>query len=143
MVLSFIPGLDPAGPFFEGRSWEVGLNPNCASFVDIMHTNGGPGLILNLGTMKRLGHVDFYPNEGEVQPGCMRDPFDLDRVMEGKTLNEESDMFIGQQPCDIFLSKLNYLLHMKLHLSWFDYHGVICCYLFGRHNTRMQSRDSP
>lgn len=69
------PGLDPAGPWFEGRDdWGVGLNPTCADYVDVMHTNGLPGIILNLGTMRVLGHADFYPNGADRQPGCILDP---------------------------------------------------------------------
>jgi hypothetical protein len=41
----------------------------------VAHTNGEPGIILNLGTMKPLGHMDFYPNGGGEQPGCILDPF--------------------------------------------------------------------
>lgn len=37
----------------------------------MLHTNGeslsGPGL----GTLSRLGHVDFYPNCGMSQPSCL------------------------------------------------------------------------
>jgi len=69
-----ITGLDPAGPLFENRDWTVGLNPNCADLVDVLHTNGEPGVVLNLGTMKVLGHVDFYPNGGGRQPDCLLDP---------------------------------------------------------------------
>lgn len=88
--------MDPAGPLFEGKNWAVGLNPSCASFVDVMHTNGEPGLILNLGTMKVLGHVDFYPNKGDTQPGCILDPFDPDVPVQGQIHGKEfEDAFIG------------------------------------------------
>jgi pancreatic lipase-related protein 1/phosphatidic acid-selective phospholipase A1 len=69
-----ITGMDPAGPLFENRDWTCGLNPSCADLVDVMHTNGEPGVVLNLGTMKVLGHVDFYPNGGGRQPECILDP---------------------------------------------------------------------
>lgn len=66
-------GLDPAGPLFECKQWGVGLNPSCATFVDVMHTHGIANIILNLGTMKLLGDVDFFPNGGGLQPGCILD----------------------------------------------------------------------
>lgn len=68
-------GMDPAGPLFENRDWTCGLNPSCADLVDVLHTNGEPGVVLNLGTMKVLGHIDFYPNGGGRQPDCLLDPF--------------------------------------------------------------------
>ena len=67
--------MDPAGPFFEGREdMRVGLNPNSADFVDVIHTNGVAGIVLNLGTLRVLGHADFYPHGGRRQPGCVLDP---------------------------------------------------------------------
>jgi hypothetical protein len=78
-----ITGLDPAGPWFEGREDPtVGLNPTCADSVDVIHTNGLPGIILNLGTMNVLGHVDFYPHGGGRQPGCILDPREEEMTLE-------------------------------------------------------------
>lgn len=75
---SRITGLDPAGPFFEDRNWTCGLNPSCADFVDVIHTDGGssilgPTNVAHFGTLKVLGDVDFYPNGGGNQPGCPPD----------------------------------------------------------------------
>lgn len=63
-----ITGLDPAAPLFEYPEAEVleqRLDPGDAHFVDVIHTNGN-----HLGIMKPAGHVDFYPNGGEIQPDC-------------------------------------------------------------------------
>lgn len=40
---------------------------------------------MNLGTMRVLGHADFYPNGGGRQPECILDPLDpsLDPIREG------------------------------------------------------------
>jgi hypothetical protein len=66
-ALGRVTGLDPAGPFFEGNADKnIGLNPSSASFVDILHTDS-----LELGTLRDLGHIDFYPNGGKDQPGCV------------------------------------------------------------------------
>ena len=37
------------------------LDAGDALFVDVIHTNK---------TLTPMGHVDFYPNGGDVQPGC-------------------------------------------------------------------------
>jgi pancreatic lipase-related protein 1/phosphatidic acid-selective phospholipase A1 len=73
-----ITGMDPAGPMFENRDWACGLNPGSADLVDVLHTNGQANIVLNLGTMKVLGHVDFYPNGGGSQPECILDPLTVD-----------------------------------------------------------------
>ncbi|KAK3922451.1 Pancreatic triacylglycerol lipase [Frankliniella fusca] len=66
--LARITGLDAAGPlinffFLDGR-----LSKDDADLVDVIHTNGG-----GLGAVHAVGHVDFYPNGGVMQPGCRWD----------------------------------------------------------------------
>lgn len=68
-----ITGMDPAGPWFENSDYTNGLGPDAADFVDVWHTHGTPDIVINLGTLKPLGHVDFYPNGGRDQPGCIID----------------------------------------------------------------------
>ncbi|CAH2021052.1 unnamed protein product [Acanthoscelides obtectus] len=61
-------GLDPAAPLYEWphvESLDELLDRTDANFVDGIHTNGR-----HLGVMTPVGHVDFYPNGGEAQPGC-------------------------------------------------------------------------
>ena len=87
-----LAGLDPAGPLFEGQDWATGLNPSCADFVDVIHTHGAPGIIINLGTMKVLGDADFYPSGGGSQPGCIQNPMDIDDIM----LGEDDNTLLGQ-----------------------------------------------
>ena len=69
-VLFSNSGLDPAGPWFEDKPITVGLDPSCATLVDVWHTHGKRGVLPSLGTERPLGHVDFYPNGGGQQPGC-------------------------------------------------------------------------
>ena len=65
-----ITGLDPARPQFEGNHPEARLDKTDAYFVDVIHTNSAPFLFGGAGYRRQLGHVDFYPNGGEYQPGC-------------------------------------------------------------------------
>lgn len=60
-----ITGLDPAGPNFYTNGPESRLDSTDAQFVDVIHTAVG-----SLGHYKDIGHVDFYPNGGILQPGC-------------------------------------------------------------------------
>jgi pimeloyl-ACP methyl ester carboxylesterase len=68
--LGRITGLDPAGPFFDNTGPSVRLDPSDALFVDVIHTDGAHNLLLGLGTLQPMGHVDFYPNGGYDQPKC-------------------------------------------------------------------------
>ena len=63
--------MDPAGPLFENYDDSIGLNPSNGDLVDVIHTHGKGGPVMNYGTLKPMGHLDFYPNEGGMQPGCV------------------------------------------------------------------------
>ena len=52
------------------------LTPDSASLVDVIHTNGAlePCVVCDTprcGALPPLGHLDFYPSGGSVQPGCV------------------------------------------------------------------------
>jgi pimeloyl-ACP methyl ester carboxylesterase len=77
-----ITGMDPAGPMFElparvseDDRKQVHLHKDDAEFVDVIHTTGG-SLPQGLGMTSSVGHADFYPNGGQVQPGC-RDSYEV------------------------------------------------------------------
>ncbi|KAG8191811.1 hypothetical protein JTE90_022804 [Oedothorax gibbosus] len=67
--LGRITGLDPAGPYFRKTPRIVNLDDTDATFVDIIHSNPAPNIILGLGINYDLGHSDFWPNGGK-QMGC-------------------------------------------------------------------------
>merc|ERR1719215_335775 len=68
--LKRITGLDPAGPYFENTPAEVRLDISDADFVDIIHTHAAKLGDSSIGIFAPIGHVDFYPNGGDFQPGC-------------------------------------------------------------------------
>ena len=55
---------------FERCTNEVRIDKTDASFVDIIHTNGGNEDAGFLGINSAVGHADFFPNGGHNQPGC-------------------------------------------------------------------------
>ncbi|XP_074107462.1 uncharacterized protein LOC141532827 isoform X2 [Cotesia typhae] len=61
-----ITGLDAAYPLYMDKGVEGHLAPSDATFVDVIHTDGGI-----FGFPSPIGHADFYPNGGRpLQPGC-------------------------------------------------------------------------
>ncbi|CAF0737891.1 unnamed protein product [Brachionus calyciflorus] len=78
--LGRITGLDPAGPYFENTDPKVRLDPLDAVFVEAIHSDGSANLLLGLGLMQPLGHVDYYPNGGKNQPDC---PATSDKLLGG------------------------------------------------------------
>jgi hypothetical protein len=105
-TMARITGMDPAGPWFEGKdSPEVGLWKTDAVLVDVMHTNGEAGIILNLGTMKPLGHIDFYPAGGGTQPGCILDPFEIDQATAA-----DIDAYVDLTPACSHMRALTYYI---------------------------------
>lgn len=61
-----VSALDPAGPIYQGQSSANRLDANDATMVDVIHSNMG-----FLGYYGTCGSIDFYPNCGTYQPGCL------------------------------------------------------------------------
>ncbi|KAL7384146.1 hypothetical protein ABVT39_025182 [Epinephelus coioides] len=85
--LARITGLDPIEPYFQDTDTSVRLDTSDAAFVDVIHTDALPfNSKLGLGMSQPVGHSDFYPNGGELMPGCSANkgrPSDLDAFWEG------------------------------------------------------------
>ncbi|KAG0409748.1 hypothetical protein HPB47_013131, partial [Ixodes persulcatus] len=70
LLIGRISALDVAEPLFSDSG--VSVCSEDAQFVDVIHTSEGHWYIRSgLGITKPVGHVDFYPNFGERQPGCL------------------------------------------------------------------------
>ncbi|XP_076055979.1 uncharacterized protein LOC143034020 isoform X2 [Oratosquilla oratoria] len=70
---SRITGLDPAGLMFHNTVPSKRLDKSDAKYVDVMHTNGCTTAWVwtnCFGINEDLGHTDFWPNGGQIQPGC-------------------------------------------------------------------------
>ncbi|XP_066582884.1 phospholipase A1 member A-like [Prorops nasuta] len=74
LLLGRITGLDPASPFFRHHifrePWRK-LDASDAKLVDVIHTDGSEDFADGFGLFKPIGHVDFFPNGGKEQPGCV------------------------------------------------------------------------
>lgn len=95
--LQRITGMDPAGPSFESNSdLSIGLNPGSANFVDVLHTD-----VTTYGTLREIGHVDFYPAGGHDQPGCISDIAGCShsRAHEYMTESIRQDCFQSRSSC--------------------------------------------
>lgn len=58
--------------FFENAEAIVRLDKSDAKYVDVVHSDIGTSNSANdgFGMRQKLGHVDFYPNDGRKQSGC-------------------------------------------------------------------------
>ncbi|KAJ8946828.1 hypothetical protein NQ318_002108, partial [Aromia moschata] len=65
--------LDAASPLFRNnylREKYKKLDRTDAHFVDVLHTDASPFVTDGFGLWQPIGHVDFFPNGGQEQPGC-------------------------------------------------------------------------
>lgn len=72
-LIGRITGLDAASPLFRHnhfREKHKKLDRSDAEFVDVLHTDSSPFLTDGFGLWEPIGHVDFFPNGGQEQPGC-------------------------------------------------------------------------
>ncbi|XP_045761791.1 pancreatic triacylglycerol lipase-like [Maniola jurtina] len=65
-LIGRISGLDPAGPCFSHVAPALRLKHTDAMYVDVMHTDAGV-----FGIKAAVGHKDYYPNSGSMQPNCL------------------------------------------------------------------------
>ena len=70
-IIYLSKGLDPAKPWFDITSPSNSLNKEDGEFVDVIHTNSGEIYEGCLSFPQNIGDVDFYPNGGSHQAGCI------------------------------------------------------------------------
>lgn len=69
--ISTIIGLDPAGPLFNRRNATDRIDAADADYVQCIHTNGPAFPVVGAGIGAPICDSDFFPNGGEIQPGCL------------------------------------------------------------------------
>lgn len=60
-----ITALDPSLPYYYPAEFENPISKADAEFVDVIHTD-----TFFVGIPYRVGHIDFFPNNGKIQKGC-------------------------------------------------------------------------
>ncbi|XP_037293469.1 pancreatic lipase-related protein 3 isoform X4 [Manduca sexta] len=94
-LLSRITALDPAGPCFSSVDSGSRIERTDAKYVNVIHTNGGV-----LGLKEPVGHMDFYPNGGMSQPGCLLSTCDHSRSWEYLAESISSPKHFPARRCD-------------------------------------------
>lgn len=68
--IGVISSMDPAGPNFRMADERQRVARTDAYFVEVFHTNMARTALGGLGSVFAAGHVDYYFNGGQYQPGC-------------------------------------------------------------------------
>ena len=89
LKLGRITGLDPAEPHFSKTPDIIRLDPSDAEFVDVIHTDASTFIRGGLGIVQPVGHVDFYPNGGNNQPGCNKSVLHYMTIEDGSFFKGE------------------------------------------------------
>lgn len=87
-----IVALDPAGPWFNH---ETTVSRKDANYVQVIHTSSGI-----VGYRDSIGHADFFPNFGVIQPSCFFLAMDCNHFMAYEYFIDSIDnpgQFVGQQ----------------------------------------------
>ncbi|KAM3965493.1 pancreatic lipase-related protein 2-like [Aphomia sociella] len=90
--LARVTGLDPAGPLWNLNSNSININDGV--YVEGIHTDGG---LAGLGIGDAIGNVDFFPNGGTNQPGCLTGICDHNRAWELFAATVTYNHLIGRQ----------------------------------------------
>ncbi|XP_067136095.1 pancreatic lipase-related protein 2-like [Centruroides vittatus] len=88
-----ITGLDPAVAYFKNVPSNLCLDKSDAYFVDVIHTDIENAGSSGLGTSEIIGHVDFFPNNGNDQPNCRLQSSDL--IKDYNSVNNSFETYIA------------------------------------------------
>lgn len=118
-----ITAMDPAEPYFQGMPPKVRIDPSDAQFVDVIHTDSKSIFKLGFGMSELVGHVDFFPNDGNDHPGCERVTSGLISIVIGG-LAEGARRFIAcnhQRSIDFVTDSINNLQCSTVGFTCKDY----------------------
>ncbi|KAG6441562.1 hypothetical protein O3G_MSEX001873 [Manduca sexta] len=107
-----ITALDPAGPL-----WNVNparLSTDDAVYVEAIHTDGG---IDGLGIGFAIADVDFFPNGGMSQPGCLLNICNHNRAWELFAATITYNHLIGTRCNNVLQIQLNTCRGPRLHMG--------------------------
>jgi hypothetical protein len=97
-MIGVVSSMDPAGPNFRMADERQRVNAGDAFFVEVFHTNMARTALGGLGSVFPSGHVDYYFNGGQYQPGCtgqINVTYDLSfKQFNDATTKEESDQLL-------------------------------------------------
>jgi len=123
-----ISGLDPAYPLFKGEHLKHRLDASDAAFVDVIHTD--VNVELGAGTSDLSGHIDFFPNGGDDQPGCQKKFLNncpKDHDLDGSWFWERGDSCNHKRSVEYYIESINGVdFKGRVCGSWKDYTSKKC-----------------
>ncbi|XP_062567870.1 inactive pancreatic lipase-related protein 1-like [Saccostrea cucullata] len=130
-----ITGLDPADPLFSGKPVSRRLDPDDATFVDVIHTDATTFVFTKgYGTHDIVGDVDFFPNGGEYQPGCPEKPAGsaLSSLLQGAFGSVATSLSCSHgRAHEYFIESINspckFYAHQCASLADFDHGRCMAC----------------
>lgn len=87
------------------------LDRAAASYVDVIHTDATGFIRGGLGIIERIGHVDYYPNNGTHQPGCGKSVGQYISAESGSFL--QGNFYYCELIKDLILSHLYIIIILK------------------------------
>ncbi|KAJ0175090.1 hypothetical protein K1T71_009231 [Dendrolimus kikuchii] len=122
-----VTGLDPAGPLWSLNSNRISANDGV--FVEAIHTDGGY-TAGGIGIGSAVAQVDFFPNGGVSQPGCLLNVCNHNRAWELFAATVTYNHLIGRK-CSNTLQismntcRVNHIFYIRLNKIKFKLHRLL------------------
>ncbi|XP_049872122.1 pancreatic triacylglycerol lipase-like [Pectinophora gossypiella] len=107
-----VTGLDPAGPLWNYNRER--LSASDGIYTESIHTDGGLG---GLGIGSAITQVDFFPNGGNSQPGCLLNMCNHNRAWELFAASVTHNHLIGRECTSTTQITWNTCRGQQLHLG--------------------------